>query len=142
MILAGGGQSFWIRQHGLESFPRGGARLGQRLEISRGPADDFGDIAVRHSLPAEFLQLTRFEPEFLFERHLLGERLAERAGFGLASFPFRRVGAAALEIIQRAEGLVMLMQFDESGRFGEATAGLFFLLALQVDGDDGAHDEQ
>ena len=36
----------------------------------------------------------------------------------------------------------MLMQFDEPGRFGEATAGLFFLLALQVDGDDGAHDEQ
>ena len=86
MILAGGGQSFRIRQHGLETLLHGGTGLGQGLEIGRGQADDYGDVAVRHSLPAEFLQLTGFEPEFLFERQLLGERLAERARLGLAAF--------------------------------------------------------
>ena len=50
--------------------------------------------------------------------------------------------AAAFEFIQRAAGGLVVVEFDEPGGFGEAAEGLLLLLALQVDGDDGAHDEQ
>ena len=141
MALAGRGESFGVGKRALQSLTEGRSGFAQGLEVSRAPARDFGDVAVVDAVAGGLRQLAGFEAELLLERRLLVERLAERPRLRLALFQVGRV-TAAFEFIQRAAGGLVVIEFDEPGGFGEAAEGLFFLLALQVDGDDGAHDEQ
>jgi hypothetical protein len=83
-----------------------------------------------------------FEAEALFRCDLLRESLSEWGGLFLAAGLAGGGKAAAFKFIKGGRGRGMVVEFDESGCFGEAVTRLLFFRPEYVPVDNSGDEEE